>query len=142
MQLLGATAINYREEAVADYVSKYTDGGFDAVFDSVGGENMLKSFEAAKLNGHVASTVSMLELDLTMMHFKGLSLHVVFMLIQMINGVRQEEHHHILSEVAKLADKGLLSPVMDEVDYKLGDIGAAYERLSSGKATGKVVVEN
>ncbi|QIA63222.1 zinc-binding dehydrogenase [Vibrio astriarenae] len=142
MQLLGATAINYREEAVADYVSKYTDGGFDAVFDSVGGENMIKSFDATKLNGHVASTVSMLELDLTMMHFKGLSLHVVFMLIQMINGVRQEEHHHILSEVAKLADEGRLSPVMDEVDYKLEDISEAYDRLSSGKATGKVVVEN
>ncbi|MDN2481203.1 zinc-dependent alcohol dehydrogenase family protein [Vibrio agarivorans] len=142
MQLLGATAINYREEAVADYVSKYAEGGFDVVFDSVGGENMLKSFEAAKLNGHVASTVSMLEIDLSLVHFKGLSLHVVFMLIQMINGVRKEEHHNILTEVAKLAENGQLSPVMDEVDYKLTDIGEAYHRLSSGKATGKVVVEN
>ena len=57
----------YKAEAVADYVAKHTDGaGFDVVFDSVGAENMLNSFEAAALNGHVASTVSLLELDLTL----------------------------------------------------------------------------
>lgn len=59
MNLLGASVINYKTDKVDDYVAKYTGGaGFDVVFDSVGGENMLKSFEAAKLNGHVASTVS------------------------------------------------------------------------------------
>jgi len=43
---------------------------------------MTNSFEAAALNGQVATTVSLLELDLSPAHFKGLSLHVVFMLIQ------------------------------------------------------------
>ncbi|GAL20455.1 bifunctional protein [Vibrio maritimus] len=86
MNLLGASVINYKTDKVDDYVAKYTGGaGFDVVFDSVGGENMLKSFEAAKLNGHVASTVSLLSLDLSLVHMKGLSLHVVFMLIQMIH---------------------------------------------------------
>ena len=62
-------------------------GSLDVVFDSVGGRNMLKSFEATALNGHVASTVSMCDLDLTTAHFKGLSLHVVFMLIPMLHDV-------------------------------------------------------
>ena len=61
-----ATPINYKAEEVADYVAKHTDGaGFDVIFDSVGGANMTNSFEAAALNGHITSTVSLLELDLT-----------------------------------------------------------------------------
>ena len=49
----------------ADYVAKHTDGaGFDVVYDSVGGANMINSFEAAALNGNVTTTVSLLELDL------------------------------------------------------------------------------
>ena len=75
---LGAKAINYKTETVADYVAKYTDGsGFDVVFDSVGAANIANSFEAAKLNGQIATTVSLVELDLSVAHFKGLSLHVV-----------------------------------------------------------------
>ena len=73
----GATPINYKTEAVEDYVAQYTNGsGYDLVFDTVGGANMTQSFAAAALNAHVATTVSMLELDLTPAHFKGLSLHV------------------------------------------------------------------
>ncbi|KAG1650279.1 NADPH-dependent alkenal/one oxidoreductase, chloroplastic [Nymphon striatum] len=50
IEKLGATGINYQTETVADYVAKHTDGaGFDIVFDSVGSENMLKSFEAADI---------------------------------------------------------------------------------------------
>lgn len=78
IEKLGATAINYRTESVADYVNQYTDGkGFDLVFDSVGGANMTNSFEAAALNAQIATTVSMVELDLSPAHFKGLSIHVV-----------------------------------------------------------------
>lgn len=45
---LGAKGINYKTEAVVDYVAKYTEGsGFDVVFDSVGGGNIASSLEAA-----------------------------------------------------------------------------------------------
>ena len=82
----GATPIDYKTEIVADYVEAHTGGaGFDVVFDTVGGENMTKSFEAAALNGHVTTTVAMVELDLSTAHFKGLSMHVVFMLIPMLH---------------------------------------------------------
>ena len=55
----GAKAIDYEAEAVADYVERHTGGkGFDVVFDTVGAENLAKSFEAAALNGQVATTVS------------------------------------------------------------------------------------
>lgn len=138
----GATAINYREEKVEDYVAKHTaNNGFELVFDSVGGVNMTNSFAAAALNGHVATTVSMVELDLTPAHFKGLSLHVVFMLIPMIHNYQRYEHHRILTQLSEIIDGGAVKPLLDEKQFSLAEVGAAYERLSSGQAMGKVVVE-
>ena len=138
----GATAINYRTEKVADYVAKHTGGtGFDVVFDSVGGANMTNSFEAAALNAHVATTVSMLELDLSPAHFKGLSLHVVFMLIPMLYNHKREQHGAILAKLAEIVDAGALKPLLDETRFGLDAVGDAHARLSSGQAIGKVVVE-
>lgn len=138
---LGATPINYRQESVADYVKQHTnDKGFDVVFDSVGGANIAASFEAAALNANVATTVSMVEMDLTAAHFKGLSLHVVFMLIPMLHNYKREEHADILAKLAELVDTGKLKPVVDSHEFSLEDIGRAHDRLTSGKALGKVVV--
>jgi NADPH:quinone reductase-like Zn-dependent oxidoreductase len=138
---LGATAIDYRTESVADYVAKHTSGaGFDVVFDSVGGANLTNSFDAAKLNGQVATTVSLHEQDLSTVHMKGLSLHVVFMLIPMIHNVGRREHAIILKELAKIAESGALKPVLDEHEFTLEQAGAAHDRLASGQAIGKVVV--
>ncbi|MEO1118673.1 MAG: zinc-dependent alcohol dehydrogenase family protein [Pseudomonadota bacterium] len=138
----GATGINYLTETVADYVAKHTDGaGFDVIFDSVGGENMTNSFEAAALNGQVTTTVSLLELDLTPAHFKGLSVHVVFMLIPMLHNHRQEVHGEILTALSDAVDAGALTPLLDDKQFALADVGQAYDRLTSGEAVGKVVVD-
>ena len=138
----GATAIDFRTEKVAEYVAKYTDGaGFEVIFDSVGGVNLTNSFEAAALNGNVTTTVSLLELDLTPAHFKGLSLHIVFMLIPMLHEHRREEHGAILAAIAEIADAGALKPLLDEMQFGLAEAGKAYDRLTSGQAIGKVVVK-
>lgn len=138
----GATAIDYRKEPVADYVARHTGGtGFDVVFDSVGGANLTNSFEAAALNAQIATTVSMVELDLTPAHFKGLSLHVVFMLIPMLYDHQRERHGAILASLAEIADAGALKPLLDDTRFGLDEIGQAHERLTSEQAIGKVVVE-
>ena len=143
IESLGATAINYKTETVEKYVNKYTNGqGFDIVYDSVGGMNLINSFNAAKLNGHIATTVSLCELDLSLAHFKGLSLHVVFMLIPMLHNHKREEHGVILKHMAEIVDSGALKPVVDEKHFSLEDIGQAHARLESGKAMGKIVVEH
>lgn len=141
IEQLGATAINYKTESVSDYVSQHTDGnGFDMVFDSVGGANMAHSFEAAALNAHIASTVAMVNLDLTTAHFKGLSLHVVFMLIPMLHNIGRKQHGLILEALTKIAESGKLTPVLDEQIFSLEQVSQAHARLESGQAMGKVVV--
>ncbi|GJL65946.1 MAG: quinone oxidoreductase [Nitrospirales bacterium] len=143
IEQLGATAINYKTETVEQYVAKHTNGsGFDLVFDSVGGANMANSFEAAAFNGQIASTVALCELDLTVAHFKGLSLHVVFMLIPMLHNFKREAHGEILRNLTQIVESGSLKPVLDEKRYSLKEVGQAHARLESGQAMGKVVVEN
>jgi len=138
----GATPIDYRAEKVADYVVKHTDSaGFEVVFDSVGGANMTNSFEAAALNANIATTVSLLELDLTPAHFKGLSLHIVFMLIPMLYDHQREQHGKILAALSEIVDAGGLQPLLDEKKFNLTEVGQAYERLTSRQAIGKVVID-
>jgi len=143
IQGYGASSIDYTTEDVESYVKKHTDGnGFDVVFDTVGGENLKKSFEAAALNAQISTTVSLLELDLSPVHFKGLTLHVVFMLIPMIHNFKRENHGKILSELTKIIEAGAVKPLLDEQKFSMEEVGEAYANLTSGKATGKVVVEN
>ena len=140
---LGATPINYKTDSVEQYVAEHTGGaGFDLVFDSVGGANMANSFEAAALNGQIASTVALCELDLSVAHFKGLSLHVVFMLIPMLHGQGRQAHAEILGNLTEIVESGGLKPVLDRTLYSLEEAGQAHARLESGQAIGKVVVEN
>jgi NADPH2:quinone reductase len=141
IESLSATSINFKDQTVANYVEQHTAGaGFDAVFDTVGGANLTNSFEAAALNAHVATTVSMLELDLNPVHFKGLSLHVVFMLIPMLHNHKREQHGEILSKLAKIVDEGKLKPIVDKTLFSMAEVGKAHDRLASGQALGKVVV--
>ena len=102
---------------------------------------MTNSFEAAALNGHVTTTVSLLELDLTPAHFKGLAIHVVFLLIPMPHNHRRAEHGRILAALSESADAGALSPLLDENAFSLADVGKAYDYLAGGKAVGKVVID-
>lgn len=137
-----ATPINYKSEKISDYVARCTNGaGFDVVYDSVGGSNLVNSIEAAALNGEVITTASMLELDLTTANFKGLSLHLVCMLIPMLYNQKREDHGTILTELSKIVDMGELKPLLDENKFALTEVGYAYDRLTSGQAIGKVVVE-
>jgi NADPH:quinone reductase len=138
----GATPINYRTETVADYIAAHTDGaGFDVVYDTVGGENMTTSFTAAALNAQVVTTSSLLAIDLSPAHFKGLSLHVVFMLIPMLYNAKRDVHGDILAKLAAIVDAGKLKPLLDAQAFGFAEVGAAYAHLSSGRAVGKVVVE-
>ena len=64
------------------------------------------------------------------------------MLIPMLHNFKREEHAGILSTLTQIVESGGLIPVLDENRYSLREIGQAHARLESGRALGKVVVEN
>ncbi len=140
---LGADhAINYRQMDVDTYVDKFTDGrGFDVVFDTVGGENIQKCFQAAALNARVVSVSTRSEQDLSLMHSKGLSLHVVFMLIPLLYRIGRNHHGAILNEITQLVDQSKLQPLIDEGQFKITDVAAAHQKLERGDAIGKIVLD-
>ena len=140
---LGAdSTIDYRTEPVEDYVARLTEGkGFDVVFDATGGDDLATSFAAARLNGQVVTIVSQYSADLSPMHAKGLTLHVVFMLIPMLHDVGRAHHGQILGQVAALAEAGDLRPLLDPRRFSLAEAPEAHRHLEGGQARGKVVID-
>ncbi|MES9945025.1 MAG: zinc-binding dehydrogenase [Candidatus Thiodiazotropha sp.] len=47
----------------------------------------------------------------------------------------------MLAKLAGIVDLGALKPLLDETRFGLEDVGKAHDRLTSGQAVGKVVVE-
>ncbi|GGF86022.1 quinone oxidoreductase [Azorhizobium oxalatiphilum] len=140
---LGADeTIIFTEEGVQAYVERLTAGlGFDVVIDTVGNANLDKSLAAASLNGRIAATAARSTHDLSPMHSKGLSLHVIFMLIPMLHGIGRERHGRILRELAALVDRGEVRPLIDPQLFTLDTAADAHRRLESGRAVGKVIVD-
>lgn len=55
---LGATPIDYRNQDFVEVVHEYTGGlGVDAVLETVGGENAVRSMNAARNGAHIATIV-------------------------------------------------------------------------------------
>ncbi|KST69431.1 zinc-dependent alcohol dehydrogenase family protein [Mastigocoleus testarum] len=140
---LGADfTINYRQTPIEEFVAEYTNGeGFDIVFDTVGNDNLQNAFKAAKLNGTVVSLVSLSQQDLTLLHAKGLTLHLVYMLLPMLFDVNRSHHSDILSQIAHLVDEGKLRPLLDSKSFRFVDVSAAHTYQESGNAIGKVTLE-
>lgn len=139
---LGADyVINYRQQSVENYVTEHTNGqGFDVVFDTIGDDHLQTAFQAAALNGTVISTVSLSQQDLTLLHVKGLTLHLVFMLIPMLHNIGREHHAEILFKLAQLVDQSKIRPFLDKSSFSFAEVAAAHQRAESGQATGKVVL--
>ncbi|MBM2712945.1 zinc-dependent alcohol dehydrogenase family protein [Mesorhizobium caraganae] len=143
LRAFGATnVVNYKNEPVPSFVQRITGGrGFDAIVDTVGGQNLVKSFEAAAVRARIATTNSRASVDLGLMHAKALSLHLVFMLLPMLSGEGREKHGRILREISALADRELLRPLIDPEKFELATAADAHRHLSGGKSKGKVVVD-
>lgn len=83
-----AEVINYRTESVEDYTNRLTAGkGFDVVFDTVGGENIDKSFSAVAQYGNVITIQANSTHNLSLLHSKSASLHCVLMLLPLLYNI-------------------------------------------------------
>ena len=138
----GAIPINYKTQTVEEYVQAYTNGdGFDVILDTVGGATLDASFKAAKqYTGHVVSILGWGTHSLAPLSFRGATYSGVFTLYPLISGKNRKHHGDILREAARLADTGKLTPIVDEEIFTLESVGQAYEKIASGRATGKIVI--
>ncbi|WP_200919733.1 quinone oxidoreductase family protein [Rathayibacter sp. Leaf296] len=129
---------------LADAVRAFTNGaGADVVLDHVGGAGLAAAVEAARSGGSVVSVGRLAgptaEIDLFRLARQRVTLRSVSygltppeILGELFAGVSEE----LLGAVAA----GRVRPIVDRT-YAFDDVASAYERLASGSAEGKVVLE-
>jgi NADPH2:quinone reductase len=141
---LGADiGINYKEATVEEYVADHTNGeGYDVVFDTVGTTRLNDSFQAAKIGGTVVSIAARSTHDLTHVHVRALTLHVVFMLLPLARNIGREHHGAILRQATQLVEAGKLRPHLHTEVFPVERVGDAHALLESGGTFGKIVLSN
>ena len=138
---LGATPIDYTQMQVEDYVAAYTAGkGFDVVFDTAGGVSLDASFQAVARFGHVVSSLGWGTHALAPLSFRAASYSGVFTLLPLLTGEGRAHHGRILREATRLAEAGMIRPMLDPHPFTLETVGEAYALIEQRQAQGKVVV--
>jgi NADPH:quinone reductase-like Zn-dependent oxidoreductase len=139
---LGATPIDYRSDAVDQYVANFTGGrGFDIVYDTVGGATLDASFQAVRRFGHVVSALGWGSHALAPLSFRAASYSGVFTLLPLLTGEGRAHHGEILAEATRLTEAGKIRPRVDPRRFALADAMEAHRASESGSAAGKLVVE-
>ncbi|MDY0883372.1 zinc-dependent alcohol dehydrogenase family protein [Dongia soli] len=143
VESFGAAAIDCVAMSVEDYVARYADGeGFDIVYDTVGGAVLDASFEAVRpYEGRVVSCLGWGTHALAPLSFRGATYAGVFTLRPLLTGRHRRHHGEILQEATKLAEKGLLRPILDARHFTLNSLAAAYESIETHSNTGKIVID-
>ena len=128
--------INYKKTSITKWLDSHEDSRFDFVLDLVGGNSLGEAWHAAAEHGLVLTIVPpadmqwKFDLDLP----AGISSTVTGKFFLM------ETNGKHLQQITKLIEDGKLRSVVDSV-YKLDDYKKAFERLASGRAVGKVVLQ-
>ena len=144
---LGADLIiNYKTENFEDMLT-----GYDAVFDTLGGEVLEKSFRILKPGGQIVSISGIpnarfgKEAQLGWMKTAILSL--ASRKIKALEEKSQTKYHFLfmkpsgeqLKVLKEFMEGCLIKPIVDKV-YPLKEAGQAFNYLESGRAKGKVVI--
>ena len=144
---LGADLIiNYRKENFEEMLT-----GYDAVFDTLGGEVLAKSFRILKPGGQIVSISGVPNArfgkEAKLGWLKTTILSIASRKITAREKESQTRYHFLfmkpsgeqLKVIKEFIEGGFIKPIMDKV-YQLNDAGQAFNYLESGRAKGKVVV--
>jgi NADPH2:quinone reductase len=142
---LGADKIvNYKTQDFVQETLNWTDGrGADVVFDTVGGETFLRSLNAARIGGKVASLLSTpLSLaDAQLARLRNLSLCYELMLTPQVMHLHDERvrQREILEQGAALVDAGKLAVYISH-RLPLEQAAEAHRLIEAGGMIGKIVL--
>ncbi|WP_100639569.1 zinc-dependent alcohol dehydrogenase family protein [Marinobacter salexigens] len=140
-QLGADDVIFYRDESVDAYKQRLTNGqGFSLVFDTVGQENLDLAIEATAISGRLCSINTRSTHDLSLLHAKGLTLHVIFRAIPLLHGVGMDDQPRLVSAMSEMLEKGAVRPLLDNKRYPFVQVAEAHRRLESGLAVGKILL--
>lgn len=140
---LGAYPINYQETNFVDAVNDWTQGeGVELAFDTVGGENLEKTFSAVQLYGDVVTILSPSEkTNWQEARSRNLRISLELMLTpQLINHLdAQLAQTKILEQCSRLIDQGGLKIHLSQT-FPLQKASEAHKTLEAGGMIGKVAL--
>ncbi|MGD6849438.1 NADP-dependent oxidoreductase [Rossellomorea aquimaris] len=145
---LGADrVINYREEKFEEILNEY-----DAVFDTLGGDVLDRSFRLLKPHGKIVSVSAVpnrrFAAENNLGFIKRLLFSVVSRNISALEKKFNVDYHFLfmkpsgeqLTKIKHLVEKGSIRPVIDRV-YSLEEAQEAVQYVETGRAKGKVVIQ-
>jgi alcohol dehydrogenase len=145
---LGADrVINYREEKFEEILNEY-----DAVFDTLGGDVLDRSFRILKPHGKIVSVSAVpnrrFAAENNLGFIKRLLFSVVSRNISALEKKFNVDYHFLfmkpsgeqLTKIKHLVEKGSIRPVIDRV-YSLEEAQEAVQYVETGRAKGKVVIQ-
>ncbi|KOS05138.1 quinone oxidoreductase [Flavobacterium akiainvivens] len=143
VESFGAVAIDRTIHSVGSFISERSETeGFDIILDTVGGKVLDDSFQYVKrYTGRVVSILGWGSHSLAPLSFRGATYSGVFTLYPLLSGEHRQHHGEILEEIAKLANEGLIVPIVDNRDFCFIYADEAYAILSRGEANGKMVLD-
>lgn len=145
-QSLGATRIiNYKEQDFVQETLHWTSGkGADVVFDTVGGDTFLRSFNAARIGGKIVSLLStpISLADAQLARLRNLSLCYELMLTPQVLNQHEERiaQRRILEQCTKRIEAGELSVLVTQ-RFKLEQAADAHRLIETGSVTGKIILD-
>lgn len=120
---LGADlVIDYKAQKFEDNLSDY-----DLVFDMLGGETLVRSFEVLKKGGTLVSIKGQDTDGLAAKY--GVRFETVWM----------TPDGEMLTKIGALIQDGIIKPVIDSV-FPMVQASAAYKQLAEGRSVGKIVI--
>ncbi|MGM0711581.1 NADP-dependent oxidoreductase [Brevibacillus parabrevis] len=145
---LGADLIiNYKKDNFEDMLT-----GYDAVFDTLGGAALEKSFRILKPGGQIVSVSGLPNArfgkEAKLGWMKTAMLSIVSRKLTALEKKHQAKYHFLfmkasgaqLKDIKEFIEAGHIKPVIDKV-YPLKDVKQAFHYLKSGSAKGKVVIK-
>lgn len=145
---LGADQIiNYRKDNFGELLS-----GYDAVYDTLGGEVLKKSFQVLKPHGKIVSISGLPNArfgkEVNLGWLKTTLLSIVSRKITALEMKTQTTYHFLfmkpsgaqLKTIKEFIEEGRIIPVIDKI-FKFEDAPQALKYLEGGSAKGKVIVK-
>jgi alcohol dehydrogenase len=145
---LGADrVINYKEDQFEEILN-----GYDAVFDTLGGDSLKRSFRILKPHGKIVSVSAVPNGRFAVENDLGLVKRFLFSIVSRNISTLEKrfnvDYHFLfmkpsgeqLTKIKHLVEQGSIRPVVDRV-YPLEETQEAVEYVETGRAKGKVVVQ-
>ncbi|WP_175108125.1 zinc-binding dehydrogenase [Pararobbsia alpina] len=119
----------------------YDGGGFDVIFDTVGGSLLDAASQMIRPAGDVITVVGAATHNLAPLYLRGANLHTVLVLIPIMFGQDREAQGLNLDAIRRLVDDGQIKPLLDPQRFSLAQVADAHHKLEPGQAAGKLVID-